>query len=332
MNNREPWNGCRYREGDSSGHYESWFQRANHSSRPLGFWIRYTIFSPKDRPQDALGEIWAVYFDGENEKISAIKQVMPIGECEFSSEKLDHRVGVSVLDREHLKGEAVGQGHHILWNLKFTSPDPHLLFLPEGLYSKPFPKAKSLVGSPCAVFSGTLTVDGEEIEIDNWVGSQNHNWGSKHTDKYAWGQVAGFDDEPDTFLEIATARVRLGPIWTPWMTLMVLRLDGVEHRLNSIPQSIRAKGKYDYFVWRFESKNREVSIVGSIAAPRESFVGLPYSNPPGGVKTCLNSKLASCNLSVKVKGAPARSLVSKDRAAFEILTSEEDHQVPVLPE
>ncbi len=43
------------------GHYESFFQRANHPSRPLAFWIRYTIFSPKNRPQDALGEVWAAF-------------------------------------------------------------------------------------------------------------------------------------------------------------------------------------------------------------------------------------------------------------------------------
>lgn len=330
MNKREPWNGCRYRAGDEAGHYESWFQRANHPTRPLAFWIRYTIFSPKGRPGDALGELWAIYFDGEKQEIAAVKQVMPIADCSFSPDKLDHRVGTSVLNRDKLEGEATGQGRTIGWTLRYHSPDPHLLFLPERLYNAPFPKAKSLVGSPLAVYSGTLRVDGKTIEIDDWIGSQNHNWGSKHTDKYAWGQVAGFDDAPNAFLEIATARVRLGPIWTPWMTVMVLRLDGKEYRLNSIPQSLRAKGRYDYFVWRFESKSREIHITGSITAPIESFVGLPYSNPPGGVKTCINSKLASCHLTVRKKGETPRSLVSQHRAAFEILTDDKDHKIPVL--
>ena len=330
MNNRESWNGCRFKAGDEAGHYESWFQRANHATRPLAFWIRYTIFSPKGRPDDALGELWAVYFDGEKQEMAAVKQVMPMADCSFSSQALDHRLGEAILGRDRLEGEATGQGRTIGWKLRYSSPDPHLLLLPERLYTAPFPKAKSLVGSPLAVYSGALTIDGKTIEIDDWVGSQNHNWGSKHTDKYAWGQVAGFDDAPGAFLEIATARVRLGPIWTPWMTLMVLRLDGKEHRLNSIAQSLRAKGRYDYFVWRFESSTREVSISGSIAAPIESFVGLPYSNPPGGGKTCLNSKLASCHLTVRRKGRVPRSLVSQHRAAFEILTDDKDHKVSVL--
>jgi hypothetical protein len=46
-------NWTRYQPGQKMGHYESFFQRANHPSRPLAFWIRYTIFSPQDRPEDA---------------------------------------------------------------------------------------------------------------------------------------------------------------------------------------------------------------------------------------------------------------------------------------
>ena len=50
-------NATRYRPGRQLGHYESFFQRANHPSRPLAFWIRYTIFSPQDHPKTP----WANY-------------------------------------------------------------------------------------------------------------------------------------------------------------------------------------------------------------------------------------------------------------------------------
>ncbi len=333
MKSRDHWNACRYGERSSEnqgGHYESWFQRANHPSRPLAFWIRYTIFSPKGRPEDALGELWAIYFDGEKQSVTAIKQVMPIAECSFSRSGLDHRVGTATINSEKLVGEASGQGNTIGWDLRYASPDPYLLFLSEKLYTAPFPKAKSLVGSPLAQFKGSICVNGEDIAIENWVGSQNHNWGSKHTDKYAWGQVAGFDEEPDAFLEIATARVKLGPVWTPWMTVMVLRAFGEEYQLNSIPQSVRANARYDYFCWNFSSVSRKVSIAGSISAPIESFVGLPYSNPPGGEKTCLNTKIASCNITLRRPGLPPVSLSTRHRAAFEILTDDGDHNVPVI--
>ena len=55
-------NHARY-HGQNDGHYESYFLRANHPARPLAFWIRYTLFSPKDHPEQALGELWAVFFN-----------------------------------------------------------------------------------------------------------------------------------------------------------------------------------------------------------------------------------------------------------------------------
>lgn len=47
-------NFTRYRH-QQIGHYESFFQRANHPTRPLAFWIRYTIFSPKKASPGCLG-------------------------------------------------------------------------------------------------------------------------------------------------------------------------------------------------------------------------------------------------------------------------------------
>ena len=50
----DDFNCARYRTGQAPGHYESYFQRANHPTQSLAFWVRYTIFSPTGRPQDAI--------------------------------------------------------------------------------------------------------------------------------------------------------------------------------------------------------------------------------------------------------------------------------------
>src|SRR4051794_5213562 len=61
--------------------------------------------------------------------------------------------------------------------------------------------AMSLTGIPLADFEGTLNVNGKSFPIKGWRGSQNHNWGLRHTERYAWGQVAGFEGHPDAFSE-----------------------------------------------------------------------------------------------------------------------------------
>lgn len=322
------WQGARFRDGQRQGHYESWFLRANHPSRNEAFWIRYTIFSPQGRTQDAIGELWAVHFDGDAGLIRTAKDEIPIGDCRFAPTGLDVSIGSSMLRPGRLRGDAAGP-QPISWDLAYRDGQAPLVFLPVRLYEARLPKAKSLVTRPNVVFTGTLSVDGATVAIDDWVGSENHNWGRRHTDSYAWGQVAGFDDAPDAFLECATARLKVGPLWTPPLTIVCLRVDGRDYRLNSLAQSFRARGSWQYFDWRFDTEQEGVHICGRLHASREHFVGLTYYNPPGGSHTCLNSKIAACELTLERPGLPTRTLTTRHRAAFEILTDDVNHQVPL---
>ncbi|MBI5032597.1 MAG: hypothetical protein HZB51_18885 [Chloroflexi bacterium] len=330
---RQQANHTRYQLGQPAGHYESFFLRANHPSRPLAFWIRYTVFSPDRYPENAIGELWAVCFDGETQQHVAVKQEVPLVACVFKTQEFYVQVGDASLQPGRLNGAAHSEGHSISWNLTFGGDAEPLFLLPLNLYDASLPKAKSLVSLPMAVFNGILTVDGKEIDVANWVGSQNHNWGAKHTDLYAWGQVAGFDNDPDSFLEVATARLKLGPLWTPPMTPMVLRHRGEEIALNNLMQSFRARGAFRYFEWAFRSETHDVRLEGKIVAPREAFVGLNYSNPPGGIKHCLNTKIATCELQLirkhNGKTSQPEILSTQHRAAFEILTDDRGHGVEI---
>jgi hypothetical protein len=326
---RDAWNAARFVPGEAGGHYESWFQRANHPSRSLAFWIRYTIFCPMARPAEAVGQLWAIAFDGDAGRISAVKQELPLSECSFSASGLGVRIGVAELSGAGLSGAAAAGGHRLAWRLAMRGGERPLLLLPEAWYTRRFPAAKALVSTPGALFDGWLEVDGTRVAVDGWRGSQNHNWGSRHTDRYAWGQVAGFDGAEDAFLECAAARVKLGPLWTPWLTLLVLRLEGREHALNGLPGSLRASSRIEGLRWSFDTRGPGLRIRGRIEAPAGWFVGLRYGNPPGGEKICLNSKLARCELELEEAGRAPRSLRSASRAAFEILTDEAPPEVPI---
>jgi hypothetical protein len=186
------------------------------------------------------------------------------------------------------------------------------------------------VPAPGVTLSGEVTVDGVPMVIDGWIGSQNHNWGSQHTDEYAWGQVAGFDGEPDAFLECSTARVRVAGVPTPWLSPIVVRYSGGELRLNAIGTCLRAKASYEHageeFRWTFRSRGcddagRRVTVSGEITAPRAAFVELRYLNPPGGEKTCLNTKIGRCRLRITHDDGTSVELTTAHRAAFEILTN-----------
>jgi hypothetical protein len=329
MADASEWNRCQYEPSAATGHHESWFQRANHPQRPLAFWIRYTLFSPQGRPQDAFGELWAIYFDGERGRIVAVKEAVPLGRCRFSTTELDARIGMATLNAYHLEGRARSSKHTVRWQLDYSGDDEPLLLLPKRCYAGGSPKAKALVGLPNALYRGALAIDGEQIRINGWQGSQNHHWGSQHTGSCAWGQVAGFDNAPEAFLECSTARRRLGGMPMPSLTVVVLRLDGRQFTLNTPAQALRASGRFDFFEWRLRTSAGGVRISANLHAPAPAFVGLRYDNPAGGSTVCLNTELAACTVVVEQPGKPARTLVTTQRAAFEILTERSDHGVDI---
>lgn len=316
--------------GQPNGHYESFFLRANHPTRPLAFWIRYTLFSPKNIQERALGELWCVFFNGETQQHIAAKQEYPLADCLFDTSSFDVRIDTATLDPKSLRGAIENKEHSLAWELSYKGDSAPLFLLPLDLYEGGFPAAKSLVSLPLACFNGVLWVDGEKVDITQWVGSQNHNWGTRHTDLYAWGQVAGFDNHPNSFLEVATARLKLGPLWSPPITLIVLRHQQKEYVLTDMMQGIRARGKFRYFNWDFKSRTASVEVEGQITAPSHAFVGLNYYNPSGGSKHCLNSKIATCKLHFKDKvTGKSEILETKHRAAFEILTSDPNHGITI---
>ena len=323
----ESANRLRHRNGSPEGHYESYFIRANHPARRLAFWLRHTIIQPHGNPQAAKGELWAIVFDGESGHHAAAKNDWLLADCRFENQPLRIALGGATLDETAAQGECASASHRIEWELQYKSASPPLLLLPAKLYDGRFPKAKSLVSQPLARFSGCITVNGERMPVDQWRGSQNHNWGRQHTDRYAWGQVAGFDQHDESFLEVASAKLRIGPFWTPWITPLVLRHRGHEYRLNSLLRSIRTDAVLRFFDWRFDAADAALRVRGHVTAQAADFVGLTYANPPGGFKQCLNSKIARCELQLEFAGGRRETLVSTQRCAFEILTDESGHGI-----
>jgi hypothetical protein len=266
--------------------------------------------------------LWAIYFDGELDTIVAVGREAPIADCSFDSRQMRVAIADASLEEGSLRGSAASDGSEIGWDLAYSGDNRPLFLFHEKRYGSSFAKAKALVGNPNVLFSGRLVVNGMEIPVDAWQGSENHNWGSRHTDSYAWGQVAGFDNDPDAFLEVASARLKIGPVWTPILTTMVLRLGGEDHAINSLFEMTRAKAGWDLSGWTFENRTRRFRIRGRITADASRFVRLRYRNPPGGVRCCLNCKIAEADVVLEKAGQPAIRLFTRNRAAFEILTDE----------
>ena len=139
------------------------------------------------------------------------------------------------LDDQSACGSVTGGGRSARWDLRITPGDEQpVKLLTERGYKAKFPTAKTMVRHPLARFDGRLEIDDVRIEVDGWTGSVNHNWGRRHTPAYAFGQVCGFDEAPDSSLEIVTAHAAVGPISLPAATPVRVPPCGRELAVRSV--------------------------------------------------------------------------------------------------
>jgi hypothetical protein len=140
--------------------------------------------------------------------------------------------------------------------------------------------------------------------------------------------VCGFDDADDASLEIVTARAAVGPVRLPPATLLVLRCEGGEYAVRSIPRTRHTHGTYRPFEWTFGARIGGATIEGEIVAAASDVIGLSYYDTTGHTKYCYNSALATCRVRI-VSVERTTELVATRRAMLEILLAEPSDAVPL---
>lgn len=310
-------------------YYESRYLRANHPDRAQALWLRETLLLPTSG--DAVADVWVMLFDPDGVGNRALKVPHPIAAADYDYERWTARIGDTTIDDVSANGAVAVGDRAAWWDLRITpgSADPVKL-LTERAYEARIPTAKTTVRDPLARFDGSVDLDDAHVALDDWIGSVNHNWGTKHTPAYAFGQVCGFDDAPDTSLEIVTARAAIGPFKTPAATLFVFRHAGQEFAVRSIPGSLATHGRYRPFTWSFGGRVGERMIEGEITSDPPDVIGLTYTDTDGSSKYCYNSAIATCRIQVAGKAFERAELVATRRAMLEILTDDRRDDVPLL--
>lgn len=303
-------------------YYESRFLRANAPEAARAVWLRETLLLPTDGEPSA--DVWVMAFDPSGHR--AVRRSFPIDAADFGDQDWTARIATTSLDDTAARGSVPDAR----WDLAITpdGQDP-VQVLTDRAYLSRFPTAKTRVRHPLARFDGRLEVADLAVDIDGWTGSVNHNWGTRHTPAYAFGQVCGFDNAPDSTLEIVTAHAALGPMLLPGVTLFVFRHAGQEFAVRSIRGSLQTHGSYTPFAWTFGARVGEQMIQGEITTEPAEVIGLTYPDTHGGTKYCYNSAIATCRIQVAGKAFDRAELVSHG-AMFEILTDDRLDAVPLL--
>jgi hypothetical protein len=310
-------------------YYESRYLRANHPERPQALWLRETLLLPT--AGGPVADVWVMVFDPDGAGNRALKHSYPIEAAAYEYDDWTARIGATSIDDRSAQGVVTGESRSARWDLRITAgPEDTVKLLTDRAYKARFPTAKTTVRHPLARFDGQVELDDTRLVLDGWTGSVNHNWGSRHTPAYAFGQVCGFEDAPDSSLEIVTARAAVGPVLLPSATLFVLRHAGQEFAVRSILGSMQTHGRYEPFSWSFGARVGERMIEGEIVTEPADVIGLAYTDTDGGLKYCYNSAIATCRIQLAGKAFERQELTAARRAMFEILTDTRHDAVPLL--
>lgn len=343
MPTRDVLDVIRWREDDDGGHVESFFLKANEPSTADGsgraLWLKWTLLVPRGCPHDAVAEVWAVRFTARGAHVAA-KTTVPARDCELARERLAVSIADAHLGPGVARGRA-GEGEGaIAWSLEFDYDDQRPMYgFPHGwMYDGGFPKTKLYSSCPAARARGTIEYAGEQWQLDGWPASLGHNWGVTHNPRYHWAQCCLFEGGADAVFEGYSAKIKLGPTLSPWLTGAVLRLDGEQHEFHALKRlynrSVQVHAGAGVRAWAFDATRDDLKIEWRVSAPDRDFVGLRYVNPDGSLNHCLNSKLASCELVLSRRSngrwREVRRLRGAHSCAYEVLTQDFDHGVPVL--
>jgi hypothetical protein len=310
-------------------YYESRYIRANHPERPQALWLRETLLIPT--AGDASADVWVMVFDPDGSGNRALKEPYPIDAADYHYDDWTARIGATSLDDRSAEGVVTGGNRSARWDLRITAGTAQpVRLLTERAYRARFPTAKTTVRHPLAQFDGLLELDDVRVPVDGWTGSVNHNWGTRHTPAYAFGQVCGFDEHPDSTLEIVTARAALGPVLLPGATLFVFRHAGQEFAVRSIRGSLHTHGRYRPFSWTFGARVGEQMVEGEIVSEPDDVIGLTYTDTDGATKYCYNSAIATCRILLAGRAFERAELTATRRVMLEILTNTRHDTVPLL--
>lgn len=336
---RDPWERIVAPSSKGAGGlYESNYLKANSPQGDRGLWIKHNLLKPApghpaaERGGGARGEFWVVLFERGCPPVVARRDVA-WADLELAADGIGIAAGPIALTPV----EAHGRIADIAWRLSIE-PDPvlgaplhHLPY--DWMYRAGFPKKKALSPAPQLRFDGVVEVAGRRWKIDRWVGLRGHNWGREHALAYAYGNCNLWDGPTPAGATVDgfTVKVKLGPVRSPWISMVVGRLTDsggpVDLAWNQPRRWLRT-GQVIFPVhdkrgaWRFEPGD------GSLLEMEadEGWAGLRYAHPDGRESYCYNTKFARVRWVV-----PGWGERTSRSGELELLTPEPLPDLPLHP-
>jgi hypothetical protein len=303
----------------AEGGYESFYVRAVDPDRACSVWLRHTVHQEPDG--EPIGAAWVTLFDDRLDAPLAYKQSTADPEPDGWL-----RVGHSDFTPTGVHGSAGPAS----WDLDWTGDEPGLRHLPKSImYSAPVPRTKLESPRPNVRVNGQVTIHDNKTELQDWPGMVGHNWGTQHAERWIWLHGTLFEGRPDSWLDIALGRVRVGPLLTPWIANGVISLDGERHRVGGAAARAHVDEHPSTLDLRVASRDAKLRL--TVHGNRRQTVVWRYADPDGREHHVANCSIAELEAVVTPHGGAATVLRTAHGAAYELGAREVPAGLAVQP-
>ena len=308
---RDPWE--RIVCASSAGIYESNYLKANSPDGQWGLWIKHNLLRPPTG--EGVAEFWIVLSRRGHSPLVAKKET-PLHKVRINPQMIEIDSDAVRLSTKRANGRIAD----IQWDLHLSDADPALHHYPwDWMYGAGFPKKKVITPAPHLRFSGTISVAGTQLVVDQWEGLRGHNWGKEHAWRYAYGNCHLWNDGQRRTFDAFSAQIRLpGGVRSPWLSSVIARHPN--HCFNG-PGNWLKPVKITATSWNLRGKQYHLSMTASA----DQMVGLRYAHPNGDQSFCYNTKFAD------VQWLVGDASFESDKGEFESLFPNPVADIPLHP-
>jgi hypothetical protein len=296
--------------------YESHYLTATDPAGGRALWLRYTALKPPGGVAHAT--IWVTYFD----RSALAPRALRVSALEPLRDPRDGWSSSSLgeFSPSGARGAIAATGaadsiRHANWEVSWEPRAPELPYLPaRWLYDRAVPRSNGVALVPAGTGTGVVTLDGQDISVDGWDTMIGHNWGSEHPERWCWIHVVGLGEGRRGWLDLVLARVRVGPLMTPWLAAGALHFGDRRY----VPAPLRRvacdhAGENTYVsgsLW--PAARLELAVI----APGAATVRWDYTSPQGAGRVVDNCSVADATLRLRTT-ASSQSLTLAGSVAIE---------------
>lgn len=322
-------------DGKKRPFFEIYYLKVVDPGQKMALWARYTLLSPASKSSLPTATLWGI-FQAPGATPIALKKTLPLHEVDIFHKDFFIQIQDNYLSLDGARGHIGDSDHLIRWDLQFEDPNTLFALYPcRAMYSKMSPVTKFIEPRAHTFVTGSVHADQRAFHFTHHPAHQAHLWGKGYVHSWAWAHCNMFREDPDCWMEVLSARVKIGPLSAPALKLAGIFYEDRLYQITNPLHWLKCPSQLGWAEWVIEVSFDLIRFVIRIHRDPADIFGVEYEGPRGEERTCYTSLQSHTEMKV-YKRRPkkpwhlVKELTSQGTTSFETVETEARQQIPIL--